>query len=1015
MGFHPDGPSTAEVSSMECHSNLAKPRLLDLPSETISEVLTYLNPADLAKLMITSRALRDYSAAQLYRRLSHEFSDSATQVREMSVEKLAGILETLATSDFNYAAYIKEISLRVARSNDLNWMRAQEKLTHQFKYDASCGRFLNTLFLGAIKKILALETFHWDIKVQLSPSIFSALGKLSSLQDLRVRMHTGRSLHAPVHHPPLPSWPGPSPAPAPPPPPPPAASSPHPHHHGPPPSSATGLPYAVHSTAKMPEKRTVSNPPRTFSHIQRLKSLAVLDMESLEYIDEIAECILASSTTLKSLKLSFSHKLTSKARKSTVLETSDTESDSHDDDDIYDPDSIPLPPPPPPAVMQSLFEEVPASNPNNDATIRNERLAQEKALSRLFGLEKEALASKRVLKVTEKSIASAEQEPLIVSNNTIKAKLDRAFVHELYGIVCDLAQGKATLAGGSNAIKTVDRLQKAAIKFLEGYAKADSYLAQVLATSYGKPENSHPQSSSKGGNLTSDPVSDPSDSASSADSQKDSHKDTTQSLADPNSSPSTNPETHTEAVASCPSTPPIPSVDRVHNPEPANQMPINPVKNEIEKRLTEIVDMEHPDALSEGEDQEFIEHEETEAQGSVPNWPVDEAIIFPSLREGLVPKISAKGKEPIRGSQTPISNTSEEFKNDDQPSFGDMSGEQAIQEYIRLSHGIALESLSIQLIPLKTSVICRAVNVWSLKHISLINVGPQRTFWAMLTQLNKSNPLQLASIHTDDVTHTLLAFIGSLDFVDELFLSERHTSSRTDGSAPKPAVNIEEIRGMMLAKHIKHLKRLMLRNDVDSSWNLNRQTTKLITRSGSELVELMVAVDSANFHLMMHYIQHLRSLVALHILFFNSEYCAALLREIRLCAIDNIIHFPSLKVQYVAVSHMVNGPVATKASRIVKALLPAKLDSMKLDVVTMSVLSKVLLSSTSKNIKVKPIPAGGSQSFPAEGSLNAVPWVDDSDDDFSGLSQWTLLVDAIELHDTIGIKVWQREIYYSIL
>jgi hypothetical protein len=71
------------------------------------------------------------------------------------VDRLAGILETLTTSDYNYARYIKEISLDTVYSGE-----AGERASREFKYDYSCGKFLNTLLLATIKKISALETFR---------------------------------------------------------------------------------------------------------------------------------------------------------------------------------------------------------------------------------------------------------------------------------------------------------------------------------------------------------------------------------------------------------------------------------------------------------------------------------------------------------------------------------------------------------------------------------------------------------------------------------------------------------------------------------------------------------------------------------------------------------------------------------------------------------------------------------------------------------------------------------------
>lgn len=111
--------------------------------------------SDLVNISLVSKSFRDIAAAQLYRSLSHIFVERDTRTGQLAVDRLTGVLDTLITSDYNYAAYIKEISLDTVQGSHIGMNVALE-----FKYGSSCGKFLNTLLLATIKKIPALESFR---------------------------------------------------------------------------------------------------------------------------------------------------------------------------------------------------------------------------------------------------------------------------------------------------------------------------------------------------------------------------------------------------------------------------------------------------------------------------------------------------------------------------------------------------------------------------------------------------------------------------------------------------------------------------------------------------------------------------------------------------------------------------------------------------------------------------------------------------------------------------------------
>jgi hypothetical protein len=94
------------------------------------------------------------------------------------------------------------------------------------------------------------------------------------------------------------------------------------------------------------------------SGFKNLKTLEILDMDTLEYISEIRECVKNSSATMNTLKLSFSEALACKSRKPLPETPSDSDSDQDDGFPSMPPPGFPsmMPPPgppPPPAFKTS--------------------------------------------------------------------------------------------------------------------------------------------------------------------------------------------------------------------------------------------------------------------------------------------------------------------------------------------------------------------------------------------------------------------------------------------------------------------------------------------------------------------------------------------------------------------------------------------------------------------------------------------------------------------------------------
>ena len=85
--------------------------------------------------------------------MNHSFEEDPVSPK-LSIDYLTGFLETLATSDYNYAGHVKEVFV-----DTLYAAGKGEQACRQFGYDLTCGKFLNTLLLAALKRTKSLEAF----------------------------------------------------------------------------------------------------------------------------------------------------------------------------------------------------------------------------------------------------------------------------------------------------------------------------------------------------------------------------------------------------------------------------------------------------------------------------------------------------------------------------------------------------------------------------------------------------------------------------------------------------------------------------------------------------------------------------------------------------------------------------------------------------------------------------------------------------------------------------------------
>ncbi|KAH0566461.1 hypothetical protein GP486_000131 [Trichoglossum hirsutum] len=901
--------------------------LLDLPVETQKDIFKHSTPQDLIALALVSRHFHSIASSQLWRSFGIVFPDDDDPAFDSPIDGLAGGLDTLVTSKHNYARYLKEISL-----DTLSGGERGERAYKQYGYETSCGKFMNTLFALVLKDAVALETFYWNIRVELNRPVFAALHALLNLRNLHVRLQIGQSMYqAP---PPLPSSAtisntptadNPSSLPS-------LPSAPS----TPPPPYSTKAPETASKSSGTTTTESRTEPP-TFSGFRSLNSLAVLDIDCLSYIPELAACVHKSSLTLKKLKLSLSEALAIKARKPGYDEMEDS------DDDMVDELGNPInPPPTAPGGTEGTLEK--------EAKVRAERSEQEAVLGKIFGVGKPVNGKKADTKADSKEKPKSEEKGKIESSTT-EDDAGKAFINDLKALRKLM---ETTPSDASDTAKiavqqeTLDLILKAAEKFVSAAAK------EVVAASSSKSNNApglgpvEEGSKDKSDGLVSETVKADAESAGST-SRKGKEKVTNAASEDDR----------------------IGKVDTADGPglfdTPSSKDKPVPTAN-TENSAPEDIDVEHPDfeEFEDVDDQEevgddvamaqdaatelekanavgmkvagkenmhhtpngFVKKPETKMSGGLSQMNVDNEV---GLRLGTPDQKAHETTEKINLSAE-VSQPSETQPEIIDLKQHDSSDDQSVKDYIRSTRKIPLRSFSLYLIPIRPSVLDRALDLSALHRIVLLNVGPQAAFWTLMSNTHKKTPLQLKKIYTDNVTTEFLGFVSEIDGLTELFMLERTSKTKVESLAPKTTVAIEDIRKSALQKHARTLKKLMIKNENDYSWDINGKSVRLLTKRGRNLAELAICVDLKNFHLLLQYISGLVSLKALYILTCRTDdTCQWVVRELRNFAIDNIAHYPELKLEYLALDSTVErvirkkvNPKRTKNLSSVEGLLEGK-------------------------------------------------------------------------------------------
>lgn len=186
-----------------------------------------------------------------------------------------------------------------------------------------------------------------------------------------------------------------------------------------------------------------------FGGFTGLASIAFTDLTNLDYVTDIANCIKASSTSLRSLSLSLSWDLAQKSRKATTAAPPANDVDDGDfSDDTEDMLNSDLPPPPP-------------AQPVSAADAKKDRLAQDAILSKIFDMDGIAAEGKRI----EKEVTQTSENLNGATTGNLK---DSDF-----SLLADLAKSltAALIAKGSQKKQDIQRamelLSKATNEFMQ--------------------------------------------------------------------------------------------------------------------------------------------------------------------------------------------------------------------------------------------------------------------------------------------------------------------------------------------------------------------------------------------------------------------------------------------------------------------------------------------------------------------------------------------------------------------
>jgi hypothetical protein len=579
-------------------------------------------------------------------------------------------------------------------------------------------------------------------------------------------------------------------------------------------------------------------------------------MDSHDYVDELKTCIRNSFPTLNTLKLSLSESLAIKSRKPPPEIHSDTDSE------VEDEFGQPIPPPP----------TAGASDPNGPSKAfkaQEEKKRQEGMLAKILGWEPPA--------PKPKSKAPLKVEPEKVEKEKAKVKEDpkRRFIRDLAPIAKRLmspVKPDTDIAGeGKETLAMIERASRTYLESVEKEKVLNAPSAES-STPKGTPVSSTASLDGHEGATTNGVLIDETPGLFDKPTKKKKPASTETGYANPDDIDMDEPEEHDHEF-------------EASNAEPSDTETASLETPSLESAETDIFHLDQSNAaeqMTEGE--QVIHGVEKAAEGLkallslchkenllmyqqiVCDFAVQlkkDGVALSSVGDSIAADgaLSAKDRKDILVAIRAALDGSTQGETDIKflpPSTGNSDagiGENAsntgtkpsvagMSEYVRNTRGLTLSTLAIYLIPVRAHVLTQTVDVHVLQSITLLNVGPQTHFWNTMASKNDDSPLPLHKITTDNVTLPFLTFVSKLERITELVMLERHSKIKVESAANKTTVTIDQIRKLVLKKHVSMLKVLVIRNDqmkgnpATSDWDLNIKTTMLLCQRAKNLEEL---------------------------------------------------------------------------------------------------------------------------------------------------------------------------------
>lgn len=589
--------------------------------------------------------------------------------------------------------------------------------------------------------------------------------------------------------------------------------------------------------------------PPTLSGFKNLKSLSVLDIDNLDVVTELKTCVRNSSSTLDELSLSLSDHLAMQARKPPP--DSDPDDSDVEDDFQLDP-------------SQNVFDP---NGPAKTLRAQEERKLQEAILGRIFDVELFLVKKPQIQAEVSKPGPSNEQ---IKQNERAVAQDPReAYVSSIKGVshkLMSMLNGSREFSGSQQDM--LDTIERAARKYVES--------GDVPATANGLAGSSSSANSSGVRGEQGDPQAKPADSVP---------VNPEVNIADGQASPSSRTPPDRSWVKDTQEITPedidIEHLDSIEDEfeESDNQAGKGPVitNGQLQSReggssssdsttsprmtpASSTISSHFGRAFTNltVQSENFVtlvaKLEEFEKQAQVLNARIRDmrnhaTEASPDDIKEAEKDISALSQRTvdiqhqIRIAEAELHDAENQIKRESRATPIE-SKQRCIDEYIRDTRGFSLEKLSVYLIPVKASVLSRAIDLRSLKQLTLLNVGNQTPIWTLLCKENKVNPLALRSVFTDNVSTAFLNCMAQLDELHELFMLERSAKHKPESFAARSTTTIDQIRRLVLKRHMPTLRRLMIKDESNGPmWDANQKTMIMICNRGRLLEELAVSMN----------------------------------------------------------------------------------------------------------------------------------------------------------------------------